>query len=175
MLLQVTSLLLTEGILDLSSQTWELGKGQWSLISKYLSNIYYLPDTVLGTVRTFFFFFLHFPQNIVNVLSCSVMFDSLKPQGLYPARILWLWDFPGKNTGVSYLFLLQGMVPMQGSNPHLLHLLHWQVDSLPPHHLGSPFSIIRGQQDPIGITHPFQSWYPQRAVTSEHSCWLLAL
>ena len=85
MLLQVTSLLLTEGILGLSSQTWELGKGQWSLISKYLLNIYYLPDTVLGTVRTFFF---HFPQNIVNVLSCSVLFDSLKPQGLYPTRIL---------------------------------------------------------------------------------------
>ena len=27
--------------------------------------------------------------------------------------------------------LLQGIVSMQGSNPHLLNLLHWQVDSLP--------------------------------------------
>ena len=25
----------------------------------------------------------------------------------------------------------------QGSKPHFLHLLHWQVDSLPLHHLGS--------------------------------------
>ena len=28
-------------------------------------------------------------------------------------------------------FLLQGIVPTQGSNPSLLHLLHWQADSLP--------------------------------------------
>jgi hypothetical protein len=41
----------------LLSQTRELGKGQWSLISKYLLNIYCLPDTVLGTVRTWFLFF----------------------------------------------------------------------------------------------------------------------
>ena len=27
-------------------------------------------------------------------------------------------------------FLLQGIFPTQGSNPHLLWLLHWQVDSL---------------------------------------------
>ena len=41
------------------------------------------------------------------------------------------WDFPGKNTGVSCHFLLQGIFPTQGSNPRLLHLLHWQADSLP--------------------------------------------
>ena len=35
-------------------------------------------------------------------------------------------------------FLLQGIFPPQGLNPHLLHLLYWQVDSLPPSHLGSP-------------------------------------
>ena len=28
--------------------------------------------------------------------------------------------------------------PTWGSNPHLLHLLHWQVGSLPLHHLRSP-------------------------------------
>ena len=28
-------------------------------------------------------------------------------------------------------FLLQGIFPSQGSNPYLLHLLHWQEDSLP--------------------------------------------
>ena len=27
-------------------------------------------------------------------------------------------------------FLCQGIFPTQGSHPHLLHLLHWQVDSL---------------------------------------------
>ena len=34
-------------------------------------------------------------------------------------------------------FLLQGIFSTQESNLHLLHLLHWQVDSLPLHHLGS--------------------------------------
>ena len=35
-------------------------------------------------------------------------------------------------------FLLQGIFLTQVSNPHVLRLLHWQVDSLPPCHLGSP-------------------------------------
>ena len=40
-------------------------------------------------------------------------------------------DSPGKNTGVGCHFLLQGIFPTQGSNPHLLGLLHWQEGSLP--------------------------------------------
>ena len=34
--------------------------------------------------------------------------------------------------------LLQRIFPTHGSNPHLLRLLHWQMGSLPLHHLGSP-------------------------------------
>ena len=40
-------------------------------------------------------------------------------------------DFPGKNTRGDCHFLLQGIFPTQGLN---LHLLHWQVDSLPLSH-----------------------------------------
>ena len=40
-------------------------------------------------------------------------------------------DFSRKNTGVGYHFLLEGIFPTQGSNPHLLCLLHWQAGSLP--------------------------------------------
>ena len=40
-------------------------------------------------------------------------------------------EFLGKNTGVSCHFLLQGIVPTQGSNPRLLGLLHCQAGSLP--------------------------------------------
>ena len=47
-------------------------------------------------------------------------------------------DFSGKNTGVGCHFLLQGIFPTQGSNLYLLHLLHWQADSLPLSHLASP-------------------------------------
>ena len=59
------------------------------------------------------------------------MSDSLRPHELQTTRLPYPWGFPGKNTGVGYHFLLQGIVPTQGSNPHLLCLLHWQEVSLP--------------------------------------------
>ena len=43
------------------------------------------------------------------------------PRGLQPARLLCPRDFPGRNTGVGSLSLLQGIFPTQGSNPGLLH------------------------------------------------------
>ena len=49
-----------------------------------------------------------------------------------------LWDSLGKNTRVGCHFLLQGIFPIQGSNLHLLCLLHWQVDSLPLMPPGKP-------------------------------------
>ena len=53
------------------------------------------------------------------------------PVDLEPTRLLCLWDFPGRNTGVGYQTLLQGIFPTQGLKPCLLCLLHWQADSLP--------------------------------------------
>ena len=60
----------------------------------------------------------------------------LVTHGLQPTKILRSWDFPGKNTGVGSHFLLKGIILTQGSK--LPHLLHWQVDSLPLSHQGSP-------------------------------------
>ena len=70
----------------------------------------------------------------------------LRAESLSPVRLFaTLWtvarqaplskDSPGKNTAVRCLALLQGIFPAQGSNLSLLHLLHWQVGSLPlvPH------------------------------------------
>ena len=37
--------------------------------------------------------------------------------------------------------LLQAIFLTQGLNPRLLHLLHWQVDSLPLSHLGIPLCV----------------------------------
>ena len=48
-------------------------------------------------------------------------------------------DFPGKNTGVSWHFLPQGIFPTQGSNPCLLH---WQAKSLPLSHQASPYIFL---------------------------------
>ena len=47
--------------------------------------------------------------------------------------------FSGKNTGVGYHALLQGILLTQGWNLCLWCLVHWQVDSLPLCHLGSPY------------------------------------
>ena len=45
--------------------------------------------------------------------------------GILQVRIQW-----------AIMPLLQGIFPTQGSNPHLLRLLHWQVSSLPLSYLG---------------------------------------
>ena len=49
------------------------------------------------------------------------------------ARLPCSWDFPGKNTGVSCHFLLQGIFPTQGSNPHFLYriLYCWATGEAP--------------------------------------------
>ena len=66
---------------------------------------------------------------------CSVMSDSLRPHRQQPARLLCPRDFSGKNTIVGCHFILQGIFLTQGLD---LGPLHWQVDSLPLSHLGSP-------------------------------------
>ena len=42
-----------------------------------------------------------------------------------PTRLLCPWDSPGKNTGVGYHILLQGIFLTQGSNPSFLCL--WEA------------------------------------------------
>ena len=42
-------------------------------------------------------------------VSHSVLSDSLQPHGLWPARLLCLWNSPGKNIGVDHHSLLQGL------------------------------------------------------------------
>ena len=49
------------------------------------------------------------------------------------------WNSPGRNTGVSCYFLLQGIFPIQGSN---LHLQHWQDNSLPLVPPGKPSFLL---------------------------------
>ena len=68
----------------------------------------------------------------------SVTSNSLWPHGLQPTRLLCPWDFPGKNTGISCHFLLQGIFLTQGLKPHLLH---WQTGSLPLSYQGSPKAL----------------------------------
>ena len=67
------------------------------------------------------------------MLSLSVVSDSLRPYGLQPTRHLCPWGSPGKNTGVGFHFLLQG-IPTQGSNPCLLCLLYCRQVLYHQHH-----------------------------------------
>ena len=75
-------------------------------------------------------------------------------------------DFPGKNTGAGSHSLLQGIFPIQGSNPCLLH---WQEGSFltttkPP---GKPILLsskgVRGDPDlPVATLQPVgQSELPE--------------
>ena len=73
------------------------------------------------------------PYRYVHV--CSVVSDSETPRTVARQAPLSM-GFPSKNTGVGFHFLFQGIFPTQTSNLRLLHLLHWQVDSLPLSHLG---------------------------------------
>ena len=61
-----------------------------------------------------------------------------RPHGLQPTILLYPWNFPGKNTRVGCLFLLQGIFLTQGSN---LRLLHCQEDSLPLSRLSTVLKI----------------------------------
>ena len=64
------------------------------------------------------------------------------------------WGSPGKNTGVGSYALLQGIFHIQGPNPHLRH---WQSDSLPLSHLGSP-TVNYYVSDKTGVIFPPWQW-----------------
>ena len=72
----------------------------------------------------------------VYVISCVWFFTTP-----WTARLLYPWKFLSKTTGMSCHFLFQGIFLTQWSNPCLLHLLHWQADSLPLCHQGNMWLV----------------------------------
>ena len=60
--------------------------------------------------------------------------------------------FSRQNTGLGCHFLLQGISLTQGLNPRLLYLLHWQVGSLPLHHLRSTNKEVAYGRDNLYIS-----------------------
>ena len=61
----------------------------------------------------------------LDLMDCSLPGSSV--HRIFQARI-----------GVGCYLLLQGILPIQGSNLHL----HWQTDSLPLHYQGSPWNLL---------------------------------
>ena len=96
-------------------------------------------------------------------VSCSVVSDFFQSQGLWPTRLLCLWNSPSKDTEVGCHFLLQGIFSTQGliepESPTL------QADSLPSEPPGKPQSrkeglIQCGWSQKIWIH--FNRWAPTR-------------
>ena len=98
---------------------------------------------------------------------CSVGSNSATPRTIAsmdcsPLGFSVHGDSPGNKNGVGCHALLQGVFPTQGLNSCLLRLLHWQADSLPLHHLGSPPSCFR-QNHTHTQTHT-------HTLTHRHTC-----
>ena len=64
------------------------------------------------------------------VLCCFSHVQLCNPLDFSPLGSSINGDSPGENTGVGCHALLQDIFPTQGSNLHLLCLLHWHADSL---------------------------------------------
>ena len=71
------------------------------------------------------------------------MSDSLWHRGLFSP-----WNSPGQNPGLASCFLLQGIIPTQGSNPGLLQIICLQANYLSAELPGTPSM-------PISLVSPF--------------------
>ena len=86
--------------------------------------------------------------------SCLTVSDLLDCK---PSRLLCPWDFLGKNTGVGCHFLLQRIVPTQGSNPCLLHccriLYRLSHQQLPDLQHSSPLILTKASRGGYHDSH----------------------
>ena len=73
-------------------------------------------------------------------LSHSVMSDSLQPPYTVAHQAPLSMGFSRQEYWSGLWLPTPGDLPDPGSNPYILHLLHWQVDSLPLSHLNSPLN-----------------------------------
>ena len=98
---------------------------------------------------------------------CLAVSDSLRPHGLWPARLLCPWGSPGEITGPNGHFLLQGIFLTQGLN---LRLLTPQADppSRVPPGKNKQTKSIKGWEDlSDAIDEPDQS----AAFRTRHLPW----
>ena len=82
------------------------------------------------------------------------------------SRLLCPCDFPSKYNGVVCHFLPQGIFPTQGLKPRLLH---WQADSLPLSHQGSPlrfFAVKKTWLQVPSTSHPSLKLFPETSAWS---------
>ena len=112
----------------------------YTCICVYIMNVYVCIYVCVFVVRIYICIYVCLYMYVwvcvcVCVCMCSITSNTLQLHGLQPASLLCPSDSPGKRTGMGCHFFIQEISPTQGSN---LRLLHWQADSLPLSHLGSP-------------------------------------
>ena len=62
------------------------------------------------------------PSYLLNVVVQSLSrVQLLRPHGLWPTRLLWAWDSPARILEWIAISLSRGILPIQESNPGLLH------------------------------------------------------
>ena len=106
-LIKVKKIVYVKGLGQICCSINEYNK--WVKWLEFLSSVNLQRYQVRACTRTQFYLTLCNPSTIARQAPLSM-------------------DFPGKNTGVGYHFLLQGTFPTQGSNSHFSSLLHWQLD-----------------------------------------------
>ena len=84
---------------------------------------------------------------LCNSMDCNLPGSSV--HGIFQARIL-------EQVVISYS---RGSSQPRDGNPHLLCLLHWQADSLPLSHLGSPFALFKNKKGQKRVTRPTITTY----------------
>ena len=80
----------------------------------------------------------------------SVVFNSLRPHGLLPARLLCPWILQARILEWVAIPFSRGSSWLRDQSHISLHLLHWQAGSLPLRHLGSPLKFHRLNKYHIG-------------------------
>ena len=101
---------------------------------------------------TFFYLFIYFwlcwvfvSVRGLSLVAASGGHSSSRRAGLSPSRPLPLWSTGSRRTGSATVAhgpscsVARGILPDQGSNPCPLH---WQADSQPLRHQGSPYSFV---------------------------------
>ena len=99
-----------------------------SVVLFFFSHFLLVLENLVGLYRTvnFSFFSISGWVSLLSRFNCVQFFSTLWTATHWTPPS---WDSPGKNTWVGCCAFLQRIILTQGSNPHLLRLLHWQAGS----------------------------------------------
>ena len=108
----------------------------WELVHLYHFSMFHIQAIIYDIC---FLFLTSLCMTVSRSIQVStddpISFLFMRPHGMQPTRLLYPWNFPGKNTGVGNPSLHQGISSTQGLNPDLLDC-RWVLHHLS--HQGSP-------------------------------------